>query len=117
MLLKTTEEILGFLENGQVSKDFADAVHECNKTLLDLDGGKATATLKLTLHARQGSGVELIVEITTKLPSRPRRITMAFITPSGHLSLAHPQQVTMFDETRRNAEDVPVMDRGSDRNR
>jgi hypothetical protein len=94
--LKTTDEIMGALERGELSKDFADAVRKCCEALIAAEEGKASVTLKISFSAKQ-EVCSIKSNVTTSLPEKKRRSTTLFLTDDGHLSQEHPDQIGMFD--------------------
>jgi len=95
MILKTTDEIIGALERGDLSRDFADAIHKCCEALEAAEEGAATVTLKLKFKAKN-EVVSIRSNVTTSLPEKKRRETTLFLA-SGHLSQQHPDQIDIFD--------------------
>lgn len=96
MKLKTTDEIMGALERGELSKDFADAVRKCCEALDLAEEGKASVTLKISFAAKH-EVCTVKGNVTTSLPEKKRRSTTLFLTGDGHLSQEHPDQMGMFD--------------------
>jgi len=104
MILRTADEILGHLENGNLAKDFALGVHEVLEVLSGLDDGSGSVTMKLTFDAK-GDMVTVKAKLDVKPPIKARRSTNMFLTRSGELSLQHPQQIEMFNGRRRESAD------------
>jgi len=105
MILRTTDEIFGALEKGDLSKDFATKVQEVLQALVDADGGNASVTLKLKFSSK-GEMVTIKSKLDAVLPTQERRTSNFFVTSSGQLSLQHPNQIDIFAERRRDAADV-----------
>lgn len=105
MILQTTEEILGGLEKGELSRDFAEKVREILQALVDADGGAASLSLKLKFNSK-GEMVTIKSTLAAVLPTRERRTSNFFVTGGGHLSLQHPNQIDIFGDNRRNAVDA-----------
>lgn len=107
MILNTTDEIIGALEKGDLSKDFNAAIRNVLQALHDADGGTGGVTLKLKITAK-GEMVTIKAGIEEKLPPKDRRSSSFFITGDGRLSLQHPDQVDMFKapERRRDVTDL-----------
>jgi hypothetical protein len=112
MILKTTDEILGFLEKGHLSRDFAARVKELCGELVDMGEGSGTVTLKLTFSAKSDM-VDIKSKLSSTLPEKKRKSSTAWITPDGEISLQHPDQapLPLRDENspsriRRDAVDI-----------
>lgn len=105
MILKSTEEIIGSLERGDLSKDFNSGVHEVLQKLAEQDGGSGTVTLKLKIQSK-GEMVTIKSTVDTTLPKKERRTSNFFLTGDGRLSMQHPDQVDMGFDRRRDASDV-----------
>ncbi|GAN49212.1 hypothetical protein ME121_3237 [Methylobacterium sp. ME121] len=107
MILSTTDEILGALERGDLSKDLAQSIRNVLQALVDADGGKGGVTLKLKITAK-GEMVSFKADIVEQLPPKERRTSTFFVTGDGRLSLQHPDQVEMFrsGDRRRDATDL-----------
>ncbi|MHC2087209.1 hypothetical protein [Methylobacterium sp. CM6244] len=109
MILNTTDEIIGALERGDLSKDFNVAIRNVLQALHDADGGTGGVDLKLKISAK-GEMVTIKASIVEKLPPKDRRSSSFFVTGDGRLSLQHPDQVDMFPpgDRRRDAVDITV---------
>lgn len=94
MILKTTEEILGALERGNLAKDVAEALRQVAGAIYEQDGGSGSVTLKFGLKGK-GDMVTVTCDLAVKTPKTERRATNFFVTPDGRLSLQHPQQIDM----------------------
>ena len=105
MILKTTDEILGHLERGDLAKDYAAEIHTVLEALSHVDDGSGSVTLKIKF-AVKGEMVSAKAEITSTVPKKPRRSTSLFLTGDGRLSLQHPQQIPMFGESRSRRADI-----------
>lgn len=110
MILNTTDEIMGALERGDLSKDFAMKFRELLQSCTEHDGS-GTLTLKLKVSAKDEM-VSIKSALSTVLPQRERRSSSFFVTGDGRLSMQHPNQVDMgFAEQRRR--DPPTIDAGN----
>lgn len=98
MILKTTDEIMGALERGELSRDFAEALSEATEALSGAEEGSATVTLKLKISAKH-EVVTIKGQITKSLPEKKRRSTTLFLTGDGRLSQQHPDQVDIFERS------------------
>ena len=105
MILKNTPDILGSLERGALSKDFATAMQEVLHALEHLQKGKGSITLKLNFNADNGV-VQIASTIATSIPKAPRKTSNYFITDDGYLSMQHPDQVDIFTSLSRSHEDA-----------
>lgn len=105
MILSTTDEIIGALERGDLSKDFSQAIRNVLAALVDQDGGKGGVALKLKISAK-GEMVSIKADIVETLPPKERRSSNFFVTGDGRLSLQHPDQVEMFAERPRRSREV-----------
>lgn len=105
MILKNTDEIMGALEKGELSKDFAEKIHEVLEKLAELDSGSGSVTLKLKFSSK-AEMVSIKSSVEAVLPKKERRTSNFFMTPDGRLSLQHPAQVDIFAATRRDAVDA-----------
>lgn len=103
MILTHTDEILGGLERGDLSRDYADMIQTVLQALQDLGNGKGSVTLKLSFAA-QGDMVAVTSKLDCTVPKAPRKTSNFFVTGDGRLSLNHPAQIDIFD--RRHSEDV-----------
>jgi hypothetical protein len=101
MILKTTDEILGALERGELSRDFAEAMNSCCEALVAAEEGSATLTLKIKLSAKN-EVVSIKSNVTTSLPEKKRRSTTLFLTGDGRLSQQHPDQIDIFERGERS---------------
>lgn len=105
MILSTTDEIIGALERGDLSKDFAAAFRDTLATCREHEG-KGSVTLKLAITAK-GDMVTVKAKLETVTPKAERKTSNFFSTADGRLSLTHPDQVDMvFVRARREAVDV-----------
>lgn len=105
IILNTTDEILGALEKGNLSKDFAQNFSEVLQACRDHEG-KGSITLKLAVAAK-GDMVTIKAKIDTVIPREERRSSNFFSTADGRLSLTHPDQIDMeFASARRHAVDA-----------
>lgn len=104
MILNTTDEIIGALEKGNLSKDFATSLREVLEACRDHEG-KGSITLKLAINAK-GDMVTIKAKIDTTVPKEERRSSNFFVTGDGRLSLQHPDQIDMRFERRRDAVEV-----------
>lgn len=105
MILSSTDEIIGALERGELSKDFSAAVREVLQALVDMDGGAGSITLKLKFNAKADM-VSVKASLATVLPPKERRTSNFFVTGDGRLSLQHPNQIDIFESRRRDAADA-----------
>ncbi|CAO4174906.1 hypothetical protein [Methylorubrum populi] len=103
MILSTTDEIMGALERGDLSRDFADSFRRVLAALNEQGDAKGGITLKLSI-ATKGDMVAIKGEIVEKIPAAARRTSNFFVTREGQLSLQHPDQVEMFGTSRRSRE-------------
>lgn len=105
MILNSTDEIMGALERGELSKDLSTEFQKVLAALVENDGGNGSITLKLKIQAK-GEMVSIKAKLDSTTPQRERRTSTFFVTGDGRLSLQHPAQVDMFAGRRREAEDV-----------
>lgn len=104
MILNTTDEILGALERGNLSKDLAVAFREVLTACREHEG-KGKVALKLAIAAK-GDMVTIKASIDTVIPKEERRPSNFFVTGDGRLSLQHPDQIDMTFERRRDVVDL-----------
>lgn len=109
MILSTTDEIMGALERGELSRDFQAAFQRVLQALTDQGDAKGGVTLKLKI-ATKSEMVSIKAEIVEQVPAKTRRTSNFFVTHDGQLSLQHPDQVEMFNggapRRSREAQDV-----------
>ncbi len=110
MILKSTDEFLGFLEKGRVSHDFMAAIREVTRHLSDIGEGKGRVKLTVSFDCK-GPILTIASDISTTVPKKKRRASAAFLTDQGEISLEHPDQVPLplgedrgFARMRRDAE-------------
>lgn len=93
--------LIGYLEQGQLHKDFFEKINETVTKLQDLTGdspkakAKGSVTLKLDFIVQDGR-IEIDADVTTKTPKPPRRTSTLFLTDDAEISTVHPRQHDMF---------------------
>ena len=100
MILQTTDEIIGALERGDLSKDFASLMREVLEACREHEG-KGSVTLKLAIAAKDEM-VTIKAKLDSVVPKKDRRSSNFFMTGDGRLSLRHPDQIDIdFDRGRQ----------------
>lgn len=99
--IKDAMTILGILERGALgpalTTEIEQVVTHLNNIAADRGKAKGSLSLKLEFNVENGA-VRVRSEFATKLPKLARPESLFFVTPSGGLSLEHPQQINLFPQ-------------------
>ncbi|WP_421358187.1 hypothetical protein [Agrobacterium rosae] len=104
-LIPNSQALIGMLEGGELNEKLTAKSEEAFIELLDMSNEnpkvklKAEINLKLSLEVANGM-ITITSTVTTKVPERPSRSSVYFLTESGKLSTEHPQQHDMFPPPR-----------------
>lgn len=101
--IRDATTILGMLERGDAAASLSDEISSTLIACQDAAGAKGTAKGEVVVKLKfsvQGASVEIEADISSKRPKMKRPRSFLFLTPSGELSLEHPQQISMFDGPR-----------------
>lgn len=105
MKLTTLPEVFGALQNGEVAREFMEALRAL---LVELDAqgeGEGEVGVRLKVKMTSESSVAVTSTVTSKLPKRKKRAA-GFFFSDGELQLDHPRQIAMFREPTRRAETI-----------
>lgn len=100
---------LGMLEGGELmaafSKEMSESIAETKDIAGDRKGSSATCEIWLKVKCTvEGPAVEIVGEIGSKRPKRPRGRSFLFVNDDGSLSTEHPQQTRFeFGQASRSA--------------
>lgn len=99
--IRDAQVLVGLLEQGEFNQELTSEINRCMKHMGELSEEnpkatyKGTVTIKLLIEVEAGE-VHIRPEIDDKMPKRPRRSTLFWITDEGELSTEHPRQADMF---------------------
>jgi hypothetical protein len=99
--IRDAQILIGMLEQGELNQELSAELSKCLKHMGELSeenpkvAYKGTLNLKLNIDVEAGE-VHIKAEIDSKLPKRPRRSTLFWVTDDGDLSTEHPRQADMF---------------------
>lgn len=92
---------LGMLEGGELmaafSTEMTESIAITKEIAGDRKGSSAKGSISLTISwVCEGPSIELVGEISSKRPKRPRGRSFLFVNDDGSLSTEHPHQ-SRFD--------------------
>lgn len=93
--------LIGLLEQGELNQELSAELGRDLKHMGELSEDnpkvayKGTLTLKLNIEV-EGGEVHIKGDIESKMPRRPRRSSLFWVTDDGELSTEHPRQHDMF---------------------
>lgn len=99
--IRDAQILIGMLEQGELNQELSAELGKCLKHMGELSeenpkvAYKGDLSLKLKIEVEAGE-VHIKAEIDSKLPKRPRRSTLFWVTDDGDLSTEHPRQTDMF---------------------
>lgn len=89
-------EMLKNIAQGDVIFDVEDALKAVTEAAIDT-GGKGSVSLTLSLEPDPKTGtMRVSADVKSKIPKKPSRISLFFVTPEGELSRQDPRQRDMF---------------------
>lgn len=91
-------EMLKNIQQGDVIFDVEDALVQVVNGATET-GGKGSVSLTLTLEPDPKTGtMRVSADVKAKIPKKPSRVSLFFVTPSGQLSRQDPRQREMFSD-------------------
>ncbi|MDB5582791.1 MAG: hypothetical protein JWR80_7967 [Bradyrhizobium sp.] len=99
--IRDAQILIGMLEQGELNQELSAELNRDLAYLAEMseENRKATykgsLTLKLDIEVENGV-VHISGNIDSKLPKKPRRSSLFWVTEDGQLSTEHPQQHDMF---------------------
>jgi hypothetical protein len=100
--IRDAQILIGMLEQGDLNQELSAELGRCLKHMGELSeenpkaAYKGTLTLKLNIDIEAGE-VHIKADIESKMPRRPRRSSLFWVTDDGELSTEHPRQTDMFN--------------------
>ena len=99
--IRDAQILIGMLEQGDLNQALSAELGKVMKELTEMSQENAKATFKGTLKLDltievENQIVHVKAKVDSKLPDRPRRSTLFFVTDDGELSTEHPHQRDMF---------------------
>lgn len=107
-VIRDCTQIIGRVERGDLAVDLTREIDIVLQAVRDAAGPKTSAkgsvTLKLNFEVT-GVNLEILGDITSKVPKRPRAASMYFLTKDGEISDEHPDQDDLFRAPRAVKDD------------